>query len=111
MRACVRVFHVFVHVSITLKIAKFQLTKVVQSGYLVEVNNEHVMLGNAGLLKCTIPSFVTDFVRVAAWTIYDSNDGNILTSLDPDSTGILNLNKPIQQQQHHKKRDKKETKS
>ena len=64
----------------------------VQSGYLVEVNNEHVMLGNAGLLKCTIPSFVTDFVRVAAWTIYDSNDGNILTSLDPDSTGILQLN-------------------
>ena len=64
----------------------------VQSGYLVEVNNEHVMLGNAGLLKCTIPSFVTDFVRVAAWTIYDSNDGNILTSLDPDSTGILKLN-------------------
>jgi len=64
---------------------------VVQSGYLVEVNNEHVILGNAGLLKCTIPSFVTDFVRVAAWTIYDSNDGNILTSLDPDSTGILNL--------------------
>ena len=53
----------------------------------MEVNNEHVILGNAGLLKCTIPSFVTDFVRVAAWTVYDSNDGNILSSFDPDSSG------------------------
>jgi hypothetical protein len=84
---------VFFVVFYLLKTKNFNsITKVVQSGYLVEVNNEHVMLGNAGLLKCTIPSFVTDFVRVAAWTIYDSNDGNILSSLDPDSTGILKLN-------------------
>lgn len=62
--------------------------KVVQSSYLVEVNNEHVILGNAALLKCTIPSFVTDFVRVASWTITDSS-GQVISSLDPDSSGIF----------------------
>jgi hypothetical protein len=60
---------------------------VVQSSYVVEVNNEHVILGNSALLKCTIPSFVTDFVYVASWTISDSERGE-LANLDTQSTGI-----------------------
>ena len=59
---------------------------VVQSSYVVEVNNEHVILGNSALLKCTIPSFVTDFVYVASWTI--SDERGELANLDTQSTGI-----------------------
>ena len=60
---------------------------VVQSSYVVEVNNEHVILGNAAMLKCTIPSFVTDFVFVASWTI--SDERGELANLDTHSSGIL----------------------
>jgi hypothetical protein len=58
---------------------------VVQSSYLVEVNNEHVILGNSALLKCTIPSFVADFIRVASWTVVSDHSGELV--LDLDSTG------------------------
>ncbi|XP_046638885.1 Down syndrome cell adhesion molecule-like protein Dscam2 isoform X24 [Daphnia pulicaria] len=57
---------------------------VVQSSYVVEVNNEHVILGNSAMLKCTIPSFVTDFVYVASWTI--SDERGELANLDTQST-------------------------
>ena len=57
----------------------------VQSSYLVEVNNEHVILGNSALLKCTIPSFVADFIRVASWTVVSDHSGELV--LDLDSTG------------------------
>jgi hypothetical protein len=59
----------------------------VQSSYVVEVNNEHVILGNSAMLKCTIPSFVTDFVYVASWTI--SDERGELANLDTQSTGIF----------------------
>ncbi|MPC65833.1 hypothetical protein E2C01_059970 [Portunus trituberculatus] len=48
-------------------------TFVVPQFYQTEVNNEHVIRGNAAILKCVIPSFVADFVSVAAWV---SDDGN-----------------------------------
>lgn len=61
---------------------------VVQSSYLVEVNNEHVILGNAALLKCTIPSFVADFIQVVSWIVSgDQRD----TVLDVHSNGIISL--------------------
>lgn len=31
------------------------------------LGKEYVMRGNAAILKCTIPSFVADFVHVEAW--------------------------------------------
>lgn len=31
------------------------------------LGKEYVMRGNAAILKCTIPSFVADFVHVTAW--------------------------------------------
>lgn len=64
---------------------------VVQSSYVVEVNNEHVILGNSALLKCTIPSFVNDFVRVVSWTVSDQHDQHDqrreLAALDSESSG------------------------
>ena len=35
--------------------------------YRVDVGLVQVILGNDALLKCDIPSFVTDFVSVSAW--------------------------------------------
>lgn len=44
----------------------FGQTVVVQF-YESEVNNEYVIRGNAAVLKCSIPSFVADFVTVVSW--------------------------------------------
>lgn len=42
-------------------------TTVVQQFYQSEVNNEYVIRGNSAVLKCSIPSFVADFVSVVSW--------------------------------------------
>lgn len=45
----------------------------VTQNYFVEVNNEHVIRGNSAVVKCSIPSFVADFVSVWSW---NDNAGN-----------------------------------
>jgi hypothetical protein len=40
---------------------------VASSAYRVTVPEESVMAGNAALLKCSIPSFVADFLHVVGW--------------------------------------------
>lgn len=41
---------------------------VANQGYDPEIlGKEYVMRGNAALVRCTIPSFVADFVSVVAW--------------------------------------------
>lgn len=59
------------------------LLLVVTQYYEAEVVSEYVIRGNTAVLKCNIPSFVSDFVRVEAWVgsdgslySYDSNYGN-----------------------------------
>ncbi|GJQ87297.1 Dscam [Trypoxylus dichotomus] len=47
---------------------------VVQQFYQTEVNNEYVIRGNTAVLKCSIPSFVADFVQVIGWTDSDGNE-------------------------------------
>lgn len=46
-------------------IGKFKI--VVAQYYEADVNKEHVIRGNAAILKCLIPSFVADFVEVVSW--------------------------------------------
>lgn len=46
--------------------------------YQSEVNNEYVIRGNAAILKCSIPSFVAEFVQVVGW---QDDQGN---SFNPD---------------------------
>jgi hypothetical protein len=43
------------------------------------------MRGNAAILKCSIPSFVADFVYVVAWI--DSDGQEFLPSKDKNFTG------------------------
>ncbi|XP_047530752.1 Down syndrome cell adhesion molecule-like protein Dscam2 isoform X23 [Vanessa atalanta] len=49
---------------------------VVTQYYEAEVVSEYVIRGNTAVLKCNIPSFVADFVKVEAWV--DSDGGEYL---------------------------------
>ena len=40
---------------------------VASQNYRVTVFEEPVIMGNAALLKCNIPSFVADFLQVVGW--------------------------------------------
>ena len=48
---------------------------VVKQSYVAHVNPEYVIAGNAIVVKCEIPSFVSDFVRVTNW-IEETTGGN-----------------------------------
>lgn len=47
--------------------SKFFLCAVVLQSYETDCHKVHVMVGNSGLIKCEIPSFVADFVKVEGW--------------------------------------------
>lgn len=49
--------------------------------YKAEILTEYVIRGNTAVLKCSIPSFVADFVSVDAWL---DDQGNILTIANTD---------------------------
>lgn len=49
------------------------------------LGKEYVMRGNAAILKCTIPSFVADFVQVTAWI--DEEGHEYLPSSDGNFSG------------------------
>lgn len=44
-------------------------SSVVSQNYATEAENEYVIRGNAAIVRCKIPSFVSDFVQVEAWII------------------------------------------
>ena len=43
------------------------LLVVIQQNYKSGPEEEYVILGNDALMKCKIPSFVSDFVNVVSW--------------------------------------------
>lgn len=64
----------------------FLFSAVVNQYYEAEVVSEYVIRGNTAVLKCNIPSFVADFVRVEAWVgddkkeyTYSNNYGKFLS--------------------------------
>lgn len=58
---------------------------VVQQNYDSEVNNVYVIRKNSAILKCSIPSFVADFVTVVSW--HDDEEGNYY--MDDVAKGIF----------------------
>lgn len=54
--------------------------------YEVRVNDEFVLRGNAGLLKCLVPSYVSDVVQIESWT---SSDGDQVFGAGADDWGKL----------------------
>ena len=58
--------------------------------YEINILPESIMVGNDAIFKCSIPSFVTDFVFVDAWI---DSEANLLGSM-----GKLLSNKEKQKQ-------------
>ena len=54
--------------------------------YETDVIKEFVIKDNDALIKCSIPSFVTDFVAVLSWII-ESSENNIEVALGASLTG------------------------
>lgn len=50
--------------------------------YEAEVVSEYIIKGNAAIIKCNIPSFVTDFVKVEAWTGSDGSEYRLNETLE-----------------------------
>lgn len=61
------------------------LLAVVPQSYSVNVMDEHVLRGNAAIVKCHIPSFVIDFVYISAWILDDNGE---ITEIFADENGI-----------------------
>lgn len=59
------------------QLSKINFAVVNHANYEAEVVSEYVIKGNTAVLKCNIPSFVADFVRVEAWI---GSDGTEFTS-------------------------------
>ncbi|XP_055624203.1 cell adhesion molecule Dscam2 isoform X45 [Toxorhynchites rutilus septentrionalis] len=55
---------------------------VINQHYGADILMEYVIRGNSAILKCSIPSFVSDFVRVEAWI--DEENNELLPSDDYD---------------------------
>lgn len=53
------------------------MSAVVNQFYEAEILKEYVIKGNTAVLKCSIPSFVADFVKVESWV--DEN-GHVMTA-------------------------------
>ena len=63
---------------------------VVGQTYTTQLLDEYVIIGNDALFKCTIPSYVTDFVSVVSWV--DSEGETIMPSnLSHGITRTLNI--------------------
>lgn len=45
------------------------LFTVVSQAYTVNLMEENVLRGNSAIMKCHIPSFVTEYVTVSSWII------------------------------------------
>lgn len=60
---------------------------VVTQSYNTYADREDIIRGNSAILKCKIPSFVSDFLDVVAW---HDDIGNVY-SLEKNAFGITRL--------------------
>ncbi|XP_049823713.1 Down syndrome cell adhesion molecule-like protein Dscam2 isoform X9 [Aethina tumida] len=60
---------------------------VVAQSYEAEADNEYVIRGNAAVMKCEVPSFVSDFVQVENWQ--DTQGNTYMPNDDYDSKYLV----------------------
>lgn len=78
------------------------LISVVNQLYEAEILTEYVIRGNAAVLKCSIPSFVADFVKVESWI---DEEGTVITHSDDLGTiTITSLNNEVTTSRRRTKR-------
>lgn len=68
-------------------ITVFNFCPVVKQNYNTYGDQEDIIRGNAGILRCKIPSFMADFLEVVAWM---DNDGNTYSAESKRFDGIFN---------------------
>lgn len=56
----------------------------VSQSYITEAENEYIIRGNSAIMKCKIPSYVSDFVAVEAWI---NNKGETYTVMETENMG------------------------
>lgn len=57
----------------------------VSQTYTVNLMEENVLRGNAAILKCHIPSFVTEYVTVTSWIISEGEIDKLEIKVDDAS--------------------------
>lgn len=57
---------------------------VVSQSYTVNLWEENVLRGNSAILKCHIPSFVTEFVMITSWIISEGDTDEMEIHLHSD---------------------------
>ena len=62
----------------------FPLPTAVTQNYATEPINEYVILGNDVIMKCDVPSFVTDFVLIVGW---EDDSGKVYPSSSVTTQG------------------------
>lgn len=62
---------------------------VVQQFYNSRVIDEYVLKGNTGILKCLVPSFVSDFVQIVSWVADDGTTYDYETSKNFNSGNFM----------------------
>lgn len=81
-----------------LEIRLRKIISVVSQSYTVNLWEENVLRGNAAILKCHIPSFVTEYVMVTSWIISEDDKDEQEINLETDinlGKCILILHKPF----------------
>ena len=53
------------------------ISLVFNQNYMTEATNEYVIMGNSALMRCVIPSFVSDFISLQSW---QDEKGNIMVA-------------------------------
>lgn len=61
---------------------------VVQQSFEIRVIDEFILLGNSAIMKCLLPSFVTDFVQVVSWLILDDDESTEI-SISQENLGKM----------------------
>ena len=81
---------IVMNTSLKYKILKW-LFSVTTQRYEINILPESIMVGNDAIFKCSIPSFVTDFVFVESWIDSEANDlGKNLSGTFQHVSVILN---------------------
>ncbi|KAG5667730.1 hypothetical protein PVAND_015701 [Polypedilum vanderplanki] len=51
-------------------------TEVVSQSFEIRVIDEFILVGNAAIMRCLLPSFIADFIQVVSWVVIDGDDNN-----------------------------------
>lgn len=54
---------------------------VAKQNFEIRVIDEFILLGNSAIMKCLLPSFVSDFVQIISWLIIDVDESTEINLL------------------------------